>query len=74
MTELLLTVLALSQEKYNGPISHAIPQRLMGTYRKALKLEYIFKDDLGVYLEEEGCYTLEGVHGDRPFTLTKETV
>ena len=68
MTELLLTVLALSQEDYKGPVSHAIPKRLMGAYRKALKLEYI-ANNKGLFLDEMGCVTLENAGHVYPFTV-----
>lgn len=56
MTEVLLTVWALSQETGNGPaISHAFPKRLQYTLRKARKLDYVVVDDNGCYLDEAGC-------------------
>lgn len=69
MTELLLTVWALSEEMYVGPISHAIPKRLMGAYRKALKLEYIVNEN-GVFVDEYGCSVLQNAgFGKIPFTV-----
>lgn len=54
MTEVLLTVWALSQEPGNKPaLCHAFPKRLQSTLRKARKLEYVVVDD-GCYLDELG--------------------
>ncbi|TAL44875.1 MAG: hypothetical protein EPN91_03585 [Salinibacterium sp.] len=72
MCELLLTVLALSQEGYNGPLSHAIPKRLMTALRKARKSDLAYNDDYGIYLEEMGTLYLSdaGIEGV-PFTVKK---
>ena len=61
LCELLLTVLALSQENYRGPISHAIPKRLTSALRRARAKGYVYVDegDGFMYLEEEGCAALE---------------
>lgn len=67
MTETLLTVLAVSQENYNGPMSHAIPARLASTFRTARKNGLVYVDDAGMYLEEEGAAALEAEMGSRPF-------
>lgn len=73
MAELLLTVLALSQEGYKGPLAHAIPERLAYTMRKARKLGYVHVDDDGAYLEDEGAVVLEKGFGSRPFGEAKRT-
>lgn len=65
--ELLLTVLALSQEGYRGPMSRAIPERLMPTLRTARKKGYVYVDDAGMYLEEEDTILLDSKMGPRPF-------
>lgn len=67
LTETLLTVLALSQEGYKGPLSHAIPSRLTSTLRKARKDGLVYVDDSGAYLEEEGAAKLDELMGPRPF-------
>lgn len=72
MTELLLTVLALSDEEYKGPMSHAIPARLASALRKARKLEYVYIDDLGPYLEEGGSALLIEQGLGSPFCLPKK--
>lgn len=72
MTELLLTALALSQENYRGPLSHAIPKRLTTALRKARKSDLAYVDDHGIYLEEMGTLYLSdaGIEGV-PFTVKK---
>lgn len=70
MTEVLLTVLALSQEGYKGPLSHAIPARLMSALRRSRKAGFVYVDDAGAYLEEEGTVELGRLFpglGSRPF-------
>lgn len=68
MAEVLLTVLALSQENYKGPLSHAIPARLSSTLRTARKKGFVYVDDAGAYLEEEGVVELESRVGGNPFS------
>ena len=62
MTEVLLTVWALSQEPGNKPaLCHAFPKRLQYTLKKARKLEYVVVDDEGCYLDELGsAYLING--------------
>lgn len=70
MAEVLLTVLALSQEGYTGPLSHAIPKRLQSALRRARKAGFVYVDDHGAYLEEEGTVELDRLLpdlGSRPF-------
>ncbi len=59
MLELLLTVQALSEERYRGPLSHAIPGRLAGPLRRARDKNMVHVDRDGIYLEEEGCAYLD---------------
>lgn len=64
MLEVLLTVWAISQEKGNLPkVGQAIPERLMSTFRKAKKLEFIVSNKDGMYLDELGCVYLAD-HGN----------
>ena len=74
MCELLLTVLALSQEGYRGPASHAIPKRLSSTLRRARAQGYVYVDADGIYLEEEGAAALsECGYPSRPFSRENPT-
>jgi hypothetical protein len=66
--ELLLTVFALSEERYAGPLSHAIPKRLQSALRTARKNEEVYVDEAGVYLEEAGSAALIAADLNRPFT------
>lgn len=68
LTEVLLTVLALSQEKYEGPMSHVIPPRLASALRTA-RAKGLVETNGGLYLTEEGCGELDkaGISA-RPFT------
>lgn len=70
LEEVLLTVLALSQESYKGPLSHAVPPRLSSPLRRARKLGLVHIDDAGVYLEEEGAALLQDF-GGYPFGKPK---
>jgi hypothetical protein len=68
MTELLLTVFALSQENYRGPLSHAIPARLSSALRRARKAEMV-ETDGGIYLLDLGSQKLiDAGFGGQPFT------
>lgn len=69
--ELLLTVLALSQEGYRGPLSHALPPRLKSALRKAQKKGWVYVDDSGPYLEEEGSAELEKRFRGTPFVIAR---
>jgi len=59
MTEVLLTVLAISQSGYAGPLSHAIPSRLQSALRRAREAGFVYVDDAGPYLEDEGAVELQ---------------
>lgn len=67
MTELLLTVLALSQEGYSGPLTAVIPPRLMGTWRAARAKGLVTSDDGGIYVDEAGSALLDAAGLSRPF-------
>jgi hypothetical protein len=69
LIELLLTVWALGQENYQGPMSHAIPPRLAGVLRRARKAEMV-ETDGGLYLLDMGSAKLveAGFGGSTTFT------
>jgi len=70
MTELLLTVLALAQESYQGPLNAAVPKRLTSALRRARKSDLVHLDHHGIYLEEMGSAYLDDALGtSTPFTV-----
>ena len=68
VVEVLLTVLAASQEGYKGKILGAlIPGRLATTYRRLQRNGYVERDRDGVYLSELGSAELLASGHNRPF-------
>lgn len=59
ITEVLLTVWALSNEEYRGAMSRAIPRRLHNAMRRARRAEYFDVDDKGPYLLDRGVAYLQ---------------
>jgi hypothetical protein len=55
ITEVLLTVWALSNENYRGPLTRVIPPRLRNAARRARRAEYYDVDDGGPYLLDRGA-------------------
>ena len=59
MDETLLTVLALSQEGYRGPMTRAVPKRLASTLSRARRLGLVDRDADGLYLTDAGAAYIE---------------
>ncbi len=69
MIETLLTVLALSQEDYRGPLTRAFPRRLRSTLARARRDGFVERDERGVYLSETGAALVDALAGSKPFTV-----
>lgn len=67
LDEALLTVLALSQESYRGPVKAVVPRRLVATLRAARRQGLVEMDSCGVYLEEPGAAYVDERFGAAPF-------
>lgn len=69
ITEVLLTVWALSNENYRGPMSRVIPKRLHNAARRARRAEYFDVDKDGVYLLDRGAQYLQDQGFAKPGTV-----